>query len=273
MTMRRRGFTLLEVILAVTILSVVTLVSFYSFNAAVRSWIAGTSYINGITHADYILEQVAMGLRSAYYPDTGRVEGAYGMRLEDDGEGPDARDMLTWVKIGTALVGTEADYAGSPHRIEISVQDTLPSDGASPGSGFAIRAWRVDLQPDDFDPEDEPFLVLSPRIRGLNFRMLDPDKEEDDLSGELNWLDAWDTDAQTNRLPRAVEVTLYLDGAEPDDEPVPVRRVIAIPLAELSWNPRQQDAPDKKGSGKDQGSGKRQTPKDAQPRRNTGGPK
>ena len=242
-TVLRRGFTLLEVILAVTILSVVTLVSFYSFNAAVRSWIAGTSYINGITHADYILEQVAMALRSAYYPDTGRMEGAYGMRLEDDGDGVDARDMLTWVKIGSALVGADADYAGSPHRIEISVQDTLSSDGSLPGSGFAVRAWRVDLQPDDFEPDDEPFLVLSPRIRGLNFRMLDPDKEEDDLSGELNWLDAWDTDAQTNRLPRDVEVTLYLDGAEPDDEPVPVRRVISIPLAELSWNPRKQDAP------------------------------
>ncbi len=237
----RGGFTLLEMILAVTILSVVMLVSFYSFNAAVRSWIAGTGYINGITHADYVLEQVAMGLRSACYPDTGRVEGAYGMRLENDGDGDDARDRLTWVKIGSALVGADADYADTPHRIEIAVLDEETGETDYEDGGFALRAWRVALQPEDFDPADIPFRVISPRVRGLNFRMLDPDKEEDDLTGELQWLDTWESADQTNRLPRAVEVTLTLAGAEPGDEPVPVRRVVSIPLAELSWNPRQQE--------------------------------
>lgn len=235
------GFTLLEMVMAVTILSVVMLVAFYSFNAAVRSWIAGTSYINSITHADYVLEQVAMSLRSAYYPDTGRVEGTYGMRLDDDGDGAGARDRLSWVKMGSALVGADADYAGSPHRIEIAVLDEGTGDTDYADGGFAFRAWRVALQPEDFDPAELPFRVISPRVRGLNFRMLDPAKEEDDLTGELQWLDTWESAEQTNRLPRAVEVTLYLDGAEPDDEPVPVRRVVTIPLAELSWNPRKQE--------------------------------
>ncbi len=237
---RNSAFTLLEMILSVSVLAVVTLVSFYCFNVAVRSWIAGTEYINGITHADYILEQVSMGLRSAYYPDTGRTEGAYGMRLEDDGDDASARDMLTWVKLGSALVGEDATYADSPHRVEIAIRDDTSADDAYPDGGFAVRAWRVDLQPDDFDPSDLPFTALSPLVRGLNFRMLDPDQEEDDLTGDLNWLDAWDTDAQTNRLPRAIEVTLYLDGPEADSDPIPVRRVVSIPLAELSWNPRQQ---------------------------------
>ena len=143
---RSGGFTLLEMILAVTILSVVMIVAFYSFNAAVRSWIAGNDYINGITHADYVLEQIAMGLRSAYYPDTGRVEGTYGMTLIDDGEGPMARDRLTWVKIGSALVGADADYADTPHRIEIAVLDEGDTKADYDGGGFAFRAWRVALR-------------------------------------------------------------------------------------------------------------------------------
>lgn len=236
------AFTLLEMILAVSLLAVVTLVSFYCFNAAVRSWIAGTGYINGITHADYILEQVAMGLRSAYYPDTGRVEGLYGMRLEDGGNDTAARDVLSWVKLGSALVGADAAYADIPHRVEIAIRDDTSADAAAADGGFAVRAWRVDLQTDDFDPDQVPFVVLSPHVRGMNFRMLDPDQEEDDLTHELNWIESWDTDAQTNRLPRAIEVTLYLNGADPDAEPVPVRRVISIPMAELSWNPRRQES-------------------------------
>jgi len=228
-------------ILAVSVLSVITLVSFYCFHAAVRSWVAGTDYINGITHADYILEQVAMGLRSAYYPDTGRIAGAYGMRLTDSGNDASARDSLSWVKLGSALVGADADYADSPHRVEIALRDGARNEDGLPGGGFAVRAWRVDLQPDDFDPDRIPFTPLSARVRGMNFRMLDPDKDEDDLTGELNWLDTWDTADQTNRLPRAIEVTLYLDGPDPDADPVPVRRVVSIPLAELSWNPRKQE--------------------------------
>jgi prepilin-type N-terminal cleavage/methylation domain-containing protein len=239
---RNNAFTLLEMILAVSVLSVITLVSFYCFNAAVRSWIAGTSYINGITHADYILEQVAMGLRSAYYPDTGKVEGAYGMRLEDNGQDASARDVLTWVKLGSALVGADADYADIPHRVEIAVRDNTSAESEPSNGGFAVRAWRVDLQADDFDPGQVPFVALSPHVRSMNFRMLDPTHEEDDLTGELKWLDTWETADQTNRLPRAIEVTLYLDGPTPESDPVPVRRVVSVPLAELSWNPRRQES-------------------------------
>jgi hypothetical protein len=70
--------------------------------------------------------------------------------------------------------------------------------------------------------------------------MLDPKHEEDDLTGELKWLDTWDTADQTNRLPRAIEVTLYLDGPTSESDAIPVRRVVSVPLAELSWNPRRQ---------------------------------
>ena len=262
---RSGGFTLLEMILAVTILSVVMIVAFYSFNAAVRSWIAGNDYINGITHADYVLEQIAMGLRSAYYPDTGRVEGTYGMTLIDDGEGPMARDRLTWVKIGSALVGADADYADTPHRIEIAVLDEGDTKADYDGGGFAFRAWRVALQPEDFESEDVPFHVISPRVSGMNFRMLDPDKEEDDLTSELNWLDTWETADQTNRLPRAIEVTLYLSASEQGGEAIPVRRVVSVPLAELAWNPRSQD--DGKRDGRDaarRGQSGRQPPQRGQ---------
>ena len=270
----RAAFTLLEVILAVTILSVVMVVAFYSFNAAVRSWIAGNDYINGITHADYVLEQVAMALRSAYYPDTGRVEGTYGMTLIDDGDGPTARDRLTWVKIGSALVGSDASYADTPHRVEIAVLDEGEGQADFSGGGFAFRAWRVALQPEDFDSEELPYHVVSPRVCGMNFRMLDPNKEEDDLTSELNWLDAWDTADQTNRLPRAVEVTLYLRGDDADDEPVPVRRVVTVPLAELTWNPRKQDEAGRGGRGANRGGRQppNRRPPNRQPLRNDNAP-
>jgi hypothetical protein len=52
---------------------------------------------------------------------------------------------------------------------------------------------------------------------------------------ELQWLDTWEGDL-TNRLPRAVELTLLLPPPQAGGEPVAIRRIVELPLAELSWS-------------------------------------
>ena len=150
------------------------------------------------------------------------------MLTDDETEGPGARDTLSWVKLGSSLVGADAPYAGIPHRVEIGVYE--PDDGPP---AFGIRAWRIDCQPEDFDPEEEiePFL-LTDKIVGMNCRTLSND-QEDDVEAELEWDDGWE---ETNRIPFAVEITLYLQSPREGDEPVEVRRIAEIPLAELSWS-------------------------------------
>ena len=49
---------------------------------------------------------------------------------------------------------------------------------------------------------------------------------------EIEWLDEWE---YTNKLPTVVELTLYLQPMKEGDEPVEVKRIIGIPVAELGW--------------------------------------
>lgn len=234
---KRSGLTLIELMLAVTILGVITIVAYFSFDAAVQGWRAGTELSESLNHADFAMEQLAMGLRSAFYPDNGgTVAPAYGFQMDDVGGETEPRDVLRWVKIGAALVGADAPYVGTPHRIEVSVR-SADAQGDSDKAGLAIRAWRLDLQPEDFKPEDVKPIFLSSHILGLNCRLLDP--QMDPADKELQWLDIWEGDL-TNRLPRAVELTLLLPPPRPGGEPITIRRIVELPLAELSWSVRSR---------------------------------
>lgn len=236
MRSKRTGLTLIELMLAVTILGVITIVAYFSFDAAVQGWRAGTELSDSLNHADFAMEQLAMGLRSAFYPsgDGNTVVPAYGFQMDNAGSENEPRDVLRWVKIGSALVGAGAPYAGTPHHIEVSVRAADELD-TSEEVGLAVRAWRLDLQPEDFKPEEVKPVFLSSRVLGLNCRMLDP--KMDEASEELEWLDTWEGDL-TNRLPRAIELTLVLPPPRLDGEPVTIRRIVELPLAELSWSAR-----------------------------------
>lgn len=228
----RRGFTLLELVMAIMILSIMTLLSFFCFDAVVQSWQAGIEMSDTMGQADYVMEQMASGLRSAYYPDTGAQVDDYGFQFSDGGEGPEARDGISWVKTGRALVGEDCGFAESPHRLDLWVAD----GGRDELSGLVIRAWRVDLQLDEFEPaQDASSIALSPRVIGFNCRMLDKDQPIKDK--EPNWQDSWD---YSNCIPKAVEVTLYMKPVKEDDEPIEVKRIVEIPLFDLSQNPRKK---------------------------------
>ncbi len=237
----RGGFTLLELIMAIMIMSVMMLLSFFCFDAVVQSWNAGIEMSESMGQADHVMEQVVSGLRSAYYPDTGAQLDDYGFQFSDGGEGPEARDGISWVKIGRALVGEECGFADSPHRVNLYVDDGKKSDSM----GLAVSAWRVDLQLDEFDPEKDVTPVsLSPRVIGLNCRMLDKDQPMKDE--EPNWQDEWKF---SNSLPKAVELTLYMEPPKEDAEPLEVKRIIEIPMFDLSQNPRKKGKTSGTGTG------------------------
>ena len=105
---RRAGFTLLELLLTVSILAAVSALVFMSFGTVITAWKRGMALSDDLQHGDYVIEQLLMGLRSAYQPDAkGRTAG-YGFELKDNGDDPYGSDLISWVKLGGALIGTYA---------------------------------------------------------------------------------------------------------------------------------------------------------------------
>jgi prepilin-type N-terminal cleavage/methylation domain-containing protein len=219
---RSLGFTLLEILLAVSILAIVSTVTFMTFAAATTAWQRGTALVDSLHHGDFVVQQLVMGLRSAYYPETGK-KSEYGFVHEDNGDDASAEDTISWVKLGGALVGRNNPVSQTPHRVEFFLTDDEDGDRVA-----AVKAWPLQGQDEDFDPDDVPTTFLSKRVVGLNCRMA----WQLDADGEIDWLDEWE---DTNRIPTVVEISLYLEPAESGEDPVELKRVVGLRLGPLSW--------------------------------------
>ena len=118
-----------------------------------------------------------------------------------------------------------------------------------------------------FEPEDDVDQVfIARRVTGFNCRMKDPASENLVGESEIEWIDEWD---DTNRLPRVVEITLWMEPLDEGEEPIELKRIIEIPLAPLSWGrsssgsvappkkSRDSSAPRASGGGSSGGGGGR----------------
>ncbi len=272
---RQSAFTLIELILSISLLAVITVTAYLCLSTATRSWRVGVEAADSVNHGDYIMEQILMGLRSAYYPEVGTVDGSagqYGMQLVNDGDEESARDSLTWVKLGSALVGADSEVANTPHKVVLSIVGKGESGNEElDAGGLVLSSWRMSALPEDFDPEDENFvkpLLLMPGVVGLNFRVYNPkdnleegklpgveDEESSfELDDEKKWIDDDWTGDYTNRLPYAVEATLYLEPPDDRSDPIKVQRVTTLPTAFLSWPEKFGKSSSNKNDGKNSGN-------------------
>ena len=227
-----RGFSLLELLLALSLMAVISTVTFMTFSTVTLAWKKGMVLSDNLHHGDFVVEQIVMGLRSAYYPHTTKDD-SYGLNMEDGGDGDGAGDMISWVKLGSALVGKHCDHAGSPHRVMVTLEE-----GDDGRQGIAVRSWRLWGWPEEegeeegegeFDPEEIEPVVLSTHITGINYRFPDPESEDED---EIEWIDEWE---DTNMIPAVVEITVYTMPLTEGEDAVEIRRIVEIPVAPLSW--------------------------------------
>ena len=266
-----RGFTMIELLISVALTATIVAAGLLAFTTATSIWRNGTDTADAIHHGDYVMGQIVSALRSAYYPDATAPSTRHGMVLENDGDEEEAHDKLSWVKLGAALVGGKSGFADTPHRIELSTVEEGKSDkeGFAEG-GLVIRSWRLSAQTEDFDPADNDDgrvreKLLMPDVLALDFKVLnpegnlengeDPDFSEDDLDTLLDrFIDEDWKDDYTNRLPYMVMATLYIKPAQKGEEPIPLRRLVRIPAAPLSWRDKGAAGGDAGTSG-DEGEG------------------
>ncbi len=240
------AFTLIEVMLAIGILAMVVMVSSLVLGVGVSFWKTVTEMGEEIQNGDAILEQVVMGLRSAYYPTGEAPTYEYGFQFEDDGEEENAKDVISWVKLGGSLVGEDTPWAGAAHRVKLRVQDSDENEGP----GLYVYAWRIVGQDKDFDPdEDVEPVLLSDQVVAMDCRFQDPTKAVN-VGEEYEWVDEW---VASNRIPEHVLLTLYLKPQGSKKEPDVFQRMVDFPMAELSWNPNVVSG----GTGKGKQSGNR----------------
>ena len=249
----REGFSLVEVILATTLLAILAFVSTVVFHTVIRNWNLSTEMADEMQRVDYALAQVTSALRSAYFPLDGKATDADGFMLLDGNpdNDPEESDTICWTKLGPSIVGPDSRFGASPHRVMLYVhtEHDRRERGLSsyeknklgkkaPPEEFGLVADVVGedkFKPDDYDEDEDDlteYYTLGPNVQGFNCRVLD--KDQPFKNDRANWADTWDT---SNCIPRRVQLTFWMKPVDEGKEPYPIVRVVEIPLWDVSQNP------------------------------------
>ncbi len=244
----RRAFTMVEILLAVVLLGVITVVTMATFNAVTRSWQVSTDYLDKMQRTDFALSQVVSGLRSLYYPHEGEQSYDYGFCLYDngDGEDPHSSDVIEWSKRGSAIVGSKSAAADTVHRVQLMVLEEGNSDYKDPIGVTGLYARHcpdVTLRPRD-NPDDIDFsfgndemyqpVLVADGIAGFNCRVLKDKEKVEHEHDESLFEDEWEA---SNAVPYKVELTFYVqdpDGRAYRSNAAPIMRIVRLPLFEQS---------------------------------------
>lgn len=273
-SIKRRGFTLVEMLLATLLVGVLTALSVMTFQSVSRGWQVSADYLDKMQRTDYALGQVVAGLRSMHYPHDGKQNADYGFVLEDrgTGESPDRSDVITWSKTGPAIVGTKSALADTVHRVQVMVLEEGNDDYAEPIQKTGLYARLCGdaalIPKDDSDDTDYSFgnadlyqpILVADGVSGFNCRVLA--KAEDVEGGKKNEgenekRDFEDTFAESNAVPYKVELTFYIE--KPDEnfrsrtDRAPMVRIVRIPIHEQSLDgatPPGNEEKEKKGGKK-----------------------
>lgn len=201
-----RGFTLLEVMVAGAILSLILAILYGVFSRTLASKRSVEERAARVRAAHTVLLRISEDLQGSF-----PLHAEESLRGETRQENGFPTAFLSVVSVAQMALTTQGS-AGDLHRVEYR----LVPDQAEPAHYQLVRSVRLDLRADQ-ETADELVPLLS-HVRGLRVRFFDGQR----------WLEEWGREPTRGRLPQAVEVTLYVDG---QTEVAAFSTTVGLPLA------------------------------------------
>jgi prepilin-type N-terminal cleavage/methylation domain-containing protein len=206
--MKRRGFTLLELMVAMVILVIAITLAWQIFSTATRAWTSARELLDNTHHGDFVLTQLSSALRSmAYFQDAGKF---YGFRMENT-PGEYGDQTISWVTASKAFIPHGSEFEHGLHRIAVGAGED--DDG---NEGLLVTVWSHLAEEDEVEKQS---WVVSENIKGLTCRVYNIEDE--------TWDEEWEN---TNAIPGLIQITLYAEPEAPYGDPIEYSELIEIPL-------------------------------------------
>jgi len=205
----RSGFTLMEVLLAVAILSIVITAVYNTWNAALNGWRRGTDASEVFQRQRVVMDVLTELTQSAvFFTASAPLYTVVGTK------NPGLGDSVSFVTASESfLPPSEATDAGM-RRVTISVEEDEYR------RTYLAIVNQPALRPDDLSAEPLQAHVVSMDVSGFFVRYLDP--------RDGTWSDKWEDDTIP---PLAMEYTVVFGHQGDRLPPVVVTRAVDIPVA------------------------------------------
>ncbi|EFK11502.1 prepilin-type N-terminal cleavage/methylation domain protein [delta proteobacterium NaphS2] len=196
------GFTLLELIISLSILGVVLLIIFGALRIGTRAWEKGEKDIDVYQRQRAVLGLLSQQIASACVHETKLGDAAFYFRgSEKKMEFVSRMPIVPGAMTGVVFVTYEIEDVAKEGKMQLSIFEK--------DAGF--------LKDDDIESQrDEETFTLISGIDNLRFEYLKGDKDD------VIWQNAWDP-SETEGMPLAVKIVL-----KQDEETAPVRLIIPV---------------------------------------------
>jgi len=187
---QHKAFTLLELLVAMTLMVVTAACLYTALYTGFRAKRSAMSAVEPTSLAINAIELIKQDTHGVL-PPGGTLAGAFlGTNARDiDGEDADSLEFYT-----THIYADNDHLAGGLGKIEMALEE----DSDDSDSYQLMRRVTTNLlSPRTVDPEEQ---VLCRNVKSLNLRYFDGD----------GWLDEWDSTADANSLPLAVEIDIQV---------------------------------------------------------------
>ena len=226
---RARGFTLLELVISVTLLSTIMVLMYQSLGQTIETRNLVQDELQGPKVANAILAQIFKDFRYIYYGGLQGDAGFRGKAIKMAGMDADRVAFITARR--TRTVGTEDDGRRTDEDRESYLTEVGYACRPHPKYSHWLELWRREDYFVDSKPTEGGFYSLVyDKIRNFRMRFFPIPEEATEKQG----LEEWDS-AQKKGIPYAILLKIEFDVSEPaegetyePDEIDPIHRIILL---------------------------------------------
>ena len=204
----RGAFTLLELISAILILSLVMTVVYGTWSAGMNGWKRCSMVTDAFQRERVVMEALTeMTASLVFFDSTKQIYAVQGVHDQDNG------DLVSFVTSSDAALPQTLSSVAGLRRVTLYLQRD------EQGNPFLAIMNAPALQPPDASTEGEA-RALSADVVGFGVRYRD--------ALDDTWKDKWDN---VHSVPAAIEFTVAFGGTDRRVPPVIVTRAVDIPMA------------------------------------------
>ena len=215
----KKGFTLIELIVSIVILTIALGISYQAFYSSMRSWKYSTNLSESLHQGDYFVNKISSNLRSMkFFKNEKKI---YEFIYENNEINGIPADLISFVSTKQNIFPNNNILTNQPCRIILFIDTNDNGDNSLYASFLPVLI----NQDEYFEMFNVEKYLISKAVQGLEIKFWDEENE--------NWEKDWE---EENNIPKKIFLELYIKIDKSEDHQI-YSRIIEIPVSEGKNNP------------------------------------
>ena len=215
----KKGFTLIELIVSIVILTIALGISYQAFYSSMRSWKYSTNLSESLHQGDYFVNKISSNLRSMKFFKN--EKNIYEFIYENNEINGIPADLISFVSTKQNIAPNNNILTNQPCRIILFIDTNDNGDNSLYASFLPVLI----NQDEYFEMFNVEKYLISKVVQGLEIKFWDEENE--------NWEEDWE---EENNIPKKIFLELYIKIDKSEDHQI-YSRIIEIPVSEGKNNP------------------------------------